>query len=63
VICQVIYGAHRHDCLPNRIDNRQGDNGPVIQRGDKFLDMLKQLYTNTHAHTERMQTFAHSKDA
>lgn len=39
-ICQIIYGAHSHDCLPNSIDSRQGDNGPVIKRGENFLDML-----------------------
>lgn len=42
VIRQVIYGAHRHDCLPNRVDNGQVDNGPVINREDTFLDMLAQ---------------------
>lgn len=45
VICQVIYGAHRHDCLPNSVDNGQGDDGPVIKRRDEFLDMLTQLHT------------------
>lgn len=40
VVCQVIDGADSHDCLPDRVDNGQGDNGPVIKRGDKFLYTL-----------------------
>lgn len=48
LICHVVYGAYSHDCLPNCIDNGQGDNGPVIKRGEKLLHTLttKILYVH-----------------
>lgn len=48
VVCQVIDGAYSHDCLPNRVDNGQGDNGPVIKRGDKFLYTLTIMCAYIH---------------